>query len=129
MLWMPIHHAPLHCSWACCACPWHVRNILCVPNSVMLTATLVPKPVFRRLKHWDISLYDHVKLKIKRTICNSIMWFIFNLQRKINYEEIAWEYVHKYLNNSQMNTSFVSWKVKAAKQFLPLLTHSDMTNA
>jgi hypothetical protein len=57
-------------------------------------------------KNTDQYCHDHVKFKNKQcTICNSIMWFIFNLQRKNKQLEMAWEYVHICTNNSQMNTS------------------------
>ncbi len=36
-----------------------------------------------------LAVDDCAKFKNKRTICNSIMWFIFNLQRKKIQPEIA----------------------------------------
>jgi hypothetical protein len=36
-----------------------------------------------------VNIHDHAKLKNEVMFCNSIMWFIFNLQKKNKLLEIA----------------------------------------
>jgi hypothetical protein len=62
----------------------------------------------------DLSVCDRTLFKNNAHFSNSIMWFIFNLQRKINNKNLQQEYsICIYTCSFRINAMFVIFIIKA----------------
>jgi hypothetical protein len=60
-----------------------------------------------------IIVHDHDQLKKKCTICNSIIWFIFNVQKKNKQLKMQQEYIHEHRWFTKCNAFFLVFKEPA----------------
>jgi hypothetical protein len=90
-------------TYVCFHCFFYIKK-LTLHSTVHIYVSFSESFLTLYLKIDLIILNDHARFKSKCTICNSIMWFIFNLHRKNKHSEVTT--IHFYKNGFNKRTHF-----------------------